>query len=805
MADQKNEHQGYLPLLAASAPAFAAKGIIGDMSRASVEHGVESRVMGSRLGFGRLLAQGARGRGVGRALGGLLGVATAPVYMHGTQLLQSKDRKERLKGYGSIAGATLGYAGAKGFLENFAKARATGANPGIAAGKGMLLASIRGGYKLPLALATAYSVAAGRKRDKDKGGGSAKYLLPVAVGAGAGALSRTVEEGAEMAMSRERASMAARTKRLMAAGAGGAAGGVIGGLVLAAAVDATSKLLNRGKEKKAFLLTGATLGLAAKGAFAAKGILASKGLLGASAAGLAKGTAAKATLGAHGTFGAGLGGVKALTLAGVPAAAAPSTSATIAHGMATIGSQLAQNAAITKGVIAAHPVAAGVVGLSTANSLLKQHNEQILSAAGKKAAEAAHEKTAEPFTVAALLAAKGIPILANGLSLSNAAAAGVAAKGLGAAALGKMTLSNAGHVGAAVGKGFASNVGHAMAVGIPLHAATGAAFGYKNGLAGMIRGALPEEAVSAMERTANTARARHFSYGLREGLMGKAQPSMLARTISNMTVPELSAQRQLGTSLGRKLRDHAPEDRERILRGLQQLMVERPGMLKGTSGEANPLLAPILGGISMSLGDRAHYAGNGPATRAWQKLVLEKELRAPGLPTRLGELKKEPGYWGRNGLHLAEGATAVGMTAAGVMPHGPASYLLGHTAWGGVKNGVVDLPAMHAKINRDTHGGLKYGLFPNAYATKGDKRLTNLLDLVVSPATSMSERSIKPIARTLRDEKMTQAFQHMRESLGHASDRVMRPKHPHASKILLPAVAGGLAGAALLAGSQRRK
>ena len=53
-SDKQNEFH-YLPTLAAAAPVFAAKSIIGDMSKASIEHTVESKLLGSHHTLARLL------------------------------------------------------------------------------------------------------------------------------------------------------------------------------------------------------------------------------------------------------------------------------------------------------------------------------------------------------------------------------------------------------------------------------------------------------------------------------------------------------------------------------------------------------------------------------------------------------------------------------------------------------------------------------------------------------------------------------------------------------------------------------
>lgn len=767
MADQQDKQFHYLPTLAAAAPAFAIKGVAGSLAEATIEHTVEGRILRPTTAFGALVREGARSRGLGRAAGGLLGVATAPIFIRGTQLLQSKDRTDRAKGLAMIGGATMSYAGARGFIENFARAKTRGLSPTAAASKGLLLGATRAGYKLPMALATAWSVAEGRKRSRD--GHGSKYLMPALAGASINAVSRTIEEAAEQATTKGRLAMGTRLKRLGAAGAGGAAGGLLGGVILAGAVDATSHLMNRGKEKKAFVLTGLMIGkglLAAKAALAAKGALASA----AAAKGLAAGTAAAKGLGAT----------------------------------------MAANAIHTGTIAAAHPLTTGFLAAGTANGLHMQHLEQL----GERATKAAEAAKASVPSFSNMMPGMqhGITDNTKTAALSKEAFTGAElllvpkALALAGGALTKAVLAKGAIAGAgkALGGSLVSNVEHAMSVGIPLHAVTGVAAGYRNGLAGGLRRMLPERAVTGLEHAYNTARARHFSFGLKEGLIGKSQPGFGASVMANFQVPELMANRQMGMMLGRKLREMPEEQREKALRGIQATLVERPGLLKGTGGEANAITAPMLGGISMALGERPTYAVGGKLRQAWRHAALEKELRTRGLPTELGPLQKEKGYFGRNATHLPMMLAPVVAGAAGVMPHTfPLPYAIGHGAWGGGKNAIVDLPIVHRIMERASHGGMKHGLFPGARPGSSQQHVNNALDVILSPAFTTMDRSVKPIISTLRDEQMTRGMQAARDALGRAADRHMRPKRPSVARIMAPAAAATLGGGALIAAGAR--
>lgn len=258
MADAKKTTQqdnglNYWPALVASAPVFAAKSIVGDLPKAGVEYAVERGVLG-RGRFLKNLGHGLKGPGIGRAVGGGLGILTAPVFLHGTKKLESDDKKERLRGYALVGGSATSFAAGKAFLERFIGGRVHGSSALAAATGGAIRGAVRGTYKLPIALATAASIAASRKSGKDGEAPSnmRKILVPIVGGAAAGAIGRTIEEAAELGITRKslKPFLKPRIQRqLMATGVGGAAGGALGGLVLAGAVEATTRLMNRNKEK----------------------------------------------------------------------------------------------------------------------------------------------------------------------------------------------------------------------------------------------------------------------------------------------------------------------------------------------------------------------------------------------------------------------------------------------------------------------------------------------------------------------------------------------------------------------------
>lgn len=238
MADEQTPYWKQVVLVA---PAFGAKTLISDLPKGVVEHVVESKAGGSKASLRSLIRQGGSGRGGGRALGGALGILTAPLYLKGLQMAGSKSKDERLKGYGLIAGSGGVSVAQKGLVEGYRAGRVAGTKAPRALAEGARLGLFRAGYKAPLAVLMASSLV---KRDKDQTARS-RFLRPALTGGLIGGAGR----GAESLLAQQ---AGARTlRKALPAVAGGAASGVLGGLVLGGAVDLATKLLRKSKEKKA--------------------------------------------------------------------------------------------------------------------------------------------------------------------------------------------------------------------------------------------------------------------------------------------------------------------------------------------------------------------------------------------------------------------------------------------------------------------------------------------------------------------------------------------------------------------------
>ena len=281
----KNEKQSYTGTLAKVAPAFGLKAILGDLPKASLEHATEAKLRGNKAKLKDLLVQGMKGRGVGRATGAAVGIATAPLFLKGLDFVSSKDKKKQRLGLALLGSTAAAYQGQKGFIEGYRSAKA-GGTPSklLAARQGAIIGGTRIAYKTPSAILLGLSIAQGRKKSKSGGGPLAKYITPALSGAAIGALSRGAENIAvQKGMGGAKLTSQVFKKALPAAG-GGAVGGLVGGVVLSAAVDGAMKALKSGKEKKAAAVTGTALGV--KGLASLLGIHgATKGAMGYGGAG----------------------------------------------------------------------------------------------------------------------------------------------------------------------------------------------------------------------------------------------------------------------------------------------------------------------------------------------------------------------------------------------------------------------------------------------------------------------------------------------------------------------------------------
>lgn len=256
----KDNKPKYFDTMLKTAPAFGLKAVLGDLPKGSIEHATEAKLRGSKTKLKDLLVSGLKGRGSGRAIGGAVGVASAPLFLKGLDYVTSKDKSKQRTGLALLGSSAAAYQGQKGFIEGYKSARSGGLGKSLSAKRGAIIGGTRIAYKTPSAILLGLSIASGRKKSKKGGGALAKYLTPALSGAAIGALSRGAESVAlQKGMSGGKLTTQVFKKALPAAG-GGAAGGVLGGLVLSAAVDGAMKALKKeGSATAAAGLGGAAL------------------------------------------------------------------------------------------------------------------------------------------------------------------------------------------------------------------------------------------------------------------------------------------------------------------------------------------------------------------------------------------------------------------------------------------------------------------------------------------------------------------------------------------------------------------
>lgn len=229
-----NAEMPYLPAVAALAPAFTLKAL-ANLPATSVEYAVERKAYGDKAGFGRLLHNSLKGRAGGKLLGGVLGVATAPLYMRGIRQLSSEDPSEHRSGYANLAAAGATYAGLKGFTEDALEHRSQGLNKALTEGGRM--AASKALFALPAALVLGHSVAVSRRKDNESGG-SSKFVTPVVTGAALGAVLNSGERAVKdlLAGNIKGAIRGAKPRAIS-----GAVGGALGGLISAAVAEYAMK------------------------------------------------------------------------------------------------------------------------------------------------------------------------------------------------------------------------------------------------------------------------------------------------------------------------------------------------------------------------------------------------------------------------------------------------------------------------------------------------------------------------------------------------------------------------------------
>ena len=310
----------------------------------------------------------------------------------------------------------------------------------------------------------------------------------------------------------------------------------------------------------------------------------------------------------------------------------------------------------------------------------------------------------------------------------------------------------------------------------------------------------------ALQRFGNRTRSRQFAIGMREGLSGAAAPSGLSTALGNFAVPELGIQRGAGHALGRKLRALDPAEREQVLRGAQQVVLDNPRSLVGTGGEANPLVSPALAGISLALGDRPLYQKSKylPTFQSAYHRVLHGKQGVAGKvregplqePTRGGLVSKTLPHWGT-------------LAAAPLLATAGAPGLAWHGTVGALKSIGAATPGGHAISMDNLRRGVRRGVLPGL--SHGDNPYRrDVLEAILSPSLYDTERAIQPVVMAARDRLLQNGAQQFRNTLRETADKLtLRTKRPSVLEETAPGILAGTglgaAGALALSPRDRRE
>lgn len=198
-ADDASKKPSYLQAMAASAP-IAATQAVADVPEGWTEKKVETHLkqhynVPIPLEEASNLKRG-MARGAGRLSAALI---TTPLFLKGmSDVKDGKNTHQRLKGYGEVVGAGVGFAGLKGAIEAGIENAGTEKGPGEVWNKVKSLAGARmaiGAGSGVVAAAT--SAALSKRQDKDPNSKVERFVIPGVMGAAMGAAKGGVEHAFE--------------------------------------------------------------------------------------------------------------------------------------------------------------------------------------------------------------------------------------------------------------------------------------------------------------------------------------------------------------------------------------------------------------------------------------------------------------------------------------------------------------------------------------------------------------------------------------------------------------------------------
>ena len=254
--------KSYFKQMAATAPIFGAKALLGDVPKGVIKGTVESqadaRLHGRKPpGIVSSMKKGLLGRGKQSWKGGLTGIATAPVFVSGMQDVASGEKDRKTKGYAKVVGSGAVYAGAKGIGEGMGRAKELGLSKARQRSMAAAVSLGRVLTKSPGAAGLAYAASkgidSGKKKKKKKKGTTATIAGLGAVAGGTQGVADTFAAKVKRDGLKKTLKSFSRLKKLKAFAAptlAGSAAGAGGALLTTAIVN---KAIKRLKEKKAFL------------------------------------------------------------------------------------------------------------------------------------------------------------------------------------------------------------------------------------------------------------------------------------------------------------------------------------------------------------------------------------------------------------------------------------------------------------------------------------------------------------------------------------------------------------------------
>jgi len=273
MSERKDKWKRRLRAAGITAGAVGTKALISDFPKGViddvVEKGVRNKFKGQpfKQGINKArVVKAVKGRGAGRAAGGIAGMVTFPVFASGIKDMQGDTSKDKAKGMGKILGSGVAFQGLKGGVELPIESL----QKGVKMNKGALIQNLTKGFKsraipgLASSAITAAGIAKGIKTKREaKAKGEKPSTLKVLPAAVAGGMLGGAYKGSHEALLRSRGPKGAKVpwkvllkqpSKYVPKGVSRATTGALGAAVLGGITD---KVLDALKKKQPKVKTSA--------------------------------------------------------------------------------------------------------------------------------------------------------------------------------------------------------------------------------------------------------------------------------------------------------------------------------------------------------------------------------------------------------------------------------------------------------------------------------------------------------------------------------------------------------------------